>query len=450
MKRTAGLLLVFAVLGAAQEERQVAKFRLKKDPSATMSCWIVQFDNDGFTFETFGRDKRGTAKWADLVEEDARRLRIAFKLDMTEDEEKGLIPGQEMFFKGGGSARGIMDHVDEDGTHWMRVEGLLLPYPKDRIDHVEDAKIQEGEAYSPDEVYVRRLERRPPQTAEEHKRLGDYLYDVGSFDGAKEQYEKALALEPGLGGALSDRLGASRDYLEDKIAAEVFKKEKSDAVLHGKWAQAIDHIRTYGEQNQGARRRAEKVATELEQKWFEMKQARFHAVKAEEMDRAVRNFLVKKPTLDEAKAWATAELPDLIRDRTARRLGLTPDEIAVFIGTKARGALHWASYWAGSCIVSKRASLGKSSKREIRGDPDDWWCAYEDTNTRASWMKAYAAERLDLFEVVTVNPTPCERCGGTGQVTKMSLNALQDGRHEWQERCPRCFGACEDRGIGYR
>jgi tetratricopeptide (TPR) repeat protein len=450
MNRIAGALLVLLAVSFAEDERHVAKFRLKKDPSATMSCWIVKYDQDGFSFETFGRDKRGTAKWSDLVEEDARRLRIDFKLDLTEDEAKGLIPGQEIFFKGGGSARGLLDRVEEDGTHWLRVSGLLLPYPKDRIDRVEEVKIQEGEGYSPDEVYVRQLERRPPQTAEEHRRLADYLYDVGSFEGAKEQYEKAVALDAALGGAVSDRLAASRDYLEDKLAAEVFKKEKSDAVLHGKWAQAIEHIRAYAQQNPGAQRRAEKVASELEQKWFEAKQARYHAVKAEEMDRAVRAFLVKKPTLDEAKSWAMAELPDLIRDRTARRLGLTSDEMELFLGTKARGALHWASYWAGSFIVSKRASLGKGSKREIKGDPDDWWTAYDDISTRASWVKAYAAERLDLFEVVTVNPTPCERCGGTGQVTKSSLNALQDGRHEWQERCPRCFGACEDRGIGYR
>jgi hypothetical protein len=112
--------------------------------------------------------------------------------------------------------------------------------------------------------------------------------------------------------------------------------------------------------------------------------------------------------------------------------------------------MHWASYWAGTFIVSKRASLGQTTKREIRGDPDDWWATYEDVNTRASWLKAYAAERIDLFEVVQVNNTPCDRCGGTGQVTRMSLTALPDGRHEWQERCPRCFGACEDRGIGYR
>jgi tetratricopeptide (TPR) repeat protein len=448
VKRASILLLLLAA--ARAEDRQVAQFRLRKDPSATVKGWIVQFDDAGFLFETFGRDRRITIKWTDVVDEDARRLRIAFKLDLTEEEEKGLIPGQELCLKGGGSVRGLLNRVDEDGTHWMRVEGLLLPYPEERVDRVEEVQIQEGEAYTAEEVYVRRLERRPPRTTEEHRRLADYLYDIGNFQGAKEQYDKALALDPALEAAVAARLGAARDYLEDKVAAGVFAKEKSDAVLNGKWKEAIESIRSYGQANPAARRRAEKLAAELEEKWFETKQARYHIVKNEEFDRAIRAFLVKKPTLEEAKSWATGELPDVVKDRTGRRLGLTVEELAAFLGTKAKGALHWASYWTGTFIVSKRAAVGKSTKREIRGDPDDWWAVYDDANTRASWLKAYAAERLDLFEVVQVNPTPCERCGGTGQVTKMSLRALPDGRQEWQERCPRCFGACDDRGIGYR
>jgi hypothetical protein len=450
MRRTAGLLLFLLLSVAGAEDRQVARFRLKKDPLATMSGWIVSYDNDAFVFETFGRSRRITIKWTDLVDEDARQLRIAYKLELTEDEAKGLIPGQELCFKGGGSVRGLLNRVDEDGTHWMRVEGILLPYPKERIDRVEEVKIQEGEAYTPEEVYVRSLERRPPKTAQEHRRLADYLYDIGSFEGAKEQYDKAVALDAAVGPEVAERLGATRDYLEDRAAAGVFAKEKSEAVLNGKWSQAIENIRAYAQTNPAAGRRAEKLVAELEQKWFELKQARYHAVKNDEFDRAIRAFLVRKPTLEEAKSWATAELPDLVKERTARRLGLTAEEIDAFVGSKARSALHWASYWAGTFIVSKRAALGQTTKREIRGDPDAWWTTYEDVNTRSSWLKAYAAERIDLFEVVMVNPTPCDRCGGTGQVTRSSVNALPDGRHEWQERCPRCFGACEDRGIGYR
>ena len=45
----------------------------------------------------------------------------------------------------------------------------------------------------------------------------------------------------------------------------------------------------------------------------------------------------------------------------------------------------------GGC--SKRASTGKATKRDVRGDPEGWWRQYDDVNTRAAWIKAYAAER---------------------------------------------------------
>ena len=72
--------------------------------------------------------------------------------------------------------------------------------------------------------------------------------------------------------------------------------------------------------------------------------------------------------------------------------------------------------------------------------------------TRATWLKAYAAERLPgLFEVVQVRTTPCDRCGGTGQVTKMNFRSTRGpGTNEWQETCPRCNGSREDRAIAYR
>jgi tetratricopeptide (TPR) repeat protein len=445
-----GLLLVLLVAAPA-EDRQVARFRLRKDPSATMAGWILGHDGDGFAFETLGRDRRITIKWSDLVEEDAKRLRIGFGLDLTEDEERGIIDGHELLLEGGGSVRGLLYSIDAEGAHWLRVHGNLLPYPKDRVVRVDSVRIGEDEAYGEEEVYARRLSRRPPRTAEEHRRLADYLYDVGNFEAAKLHYEQAIALDPKVEEQIAARLGDSRDYLEDRAAAAVFAKEKSDAVLNGRWKEAIENIRSYTATNPAARRRGEKLIGELEQKWFEAKQARFHAVKHEEFDRLVRSRLARKPpTLEEAKSWATAEMPGLLVERVTRRLGLTGEEAAALAGTRARGALHWASYWSGSFAISKRASVGKSTKREIRGDPERWWTQYDDVNARAAWLKAYAAERVDLFEVGQVTMTPCDRCGGTGQVRKTSLTPLADGRHDWQERCPRCFGACEDRGVGYR
>jgi hypothetical protein len=174
-------------------------------------------------------------------------------------------------------------------------------------------------------------------------------------------------------------------------------------------------------------------------------------VKCDELDRAVRSFLVKtEPDLVTAQAWITEQLKELILSKVMERLGLGPEEAEMFARSKAAGSPHWATYGGGTFVIDRRAKTGKSTKRGIRGDPETWWARYNDVNTRSTWMKAYAAERVDLFEVVQVTTTDCETCGGTGQVKKQSLTATAGGQHEWSENCPRCFGARQERGVGYR
>lgn len=450
MQRIAVLVLLLTAFGLAAE-RRLAEFRLKKDATATMRGWITNFDDQGFRFERFGAGGRTSIRWDDLLAEDARKLRIQLGLELSEDERLGLIDGQEIFFKGGGSVRGLLLMRDPDGTHRVKVEGLILPYPGHRISHIERVKIKEEEAFSPDEVYARRVQRQPPHTALEHRRLADYLYDIGSWQGADTEYRIAMNKDPLLRARIEPRLEEIKEYLRDEEAAAVFAKQKSDAVLNGRYRQSIEAIRAYIADHENVRRRGEKLIQEIEAKWFERKAARFHRVKNEETDRAVRRYLSRfQPDLETAKAWALEELERTVLDQTGRRLRLSREELEMLVETKPRGAPHWATYWSGSFVVSKRARLGQDTKESVRGDPEKWWATYRDVNTRATWLKAYAAERLDLFEVVSIKSADCERCGGSGKVRKMSLTSATPGQHEWREICPRCFGAGIDRGVGYR
>jgi hypothetical protein len=450
MQRIVVFVLLLTALGLAGE-RRLAEFRLSKDATATMRGWITDFDDQGFRFERFGGGGRMNIRWEDLVADDARTLRVALGLELTEDERLGLIDGQEIFFKGGGSVRGLLLQRDPDGTHRVKVEGLILPYPGKRIDHIARVKIREDEAFSADEVYARRVQRQPPRTALEHRRLADYLYDIGNWRGADMEYRIAMGKDPLLRVRIEPRLDEIKEYLRDEEAAAVFAKQKSDAVLNGRFRQSIEAIRSYIADHDNVRRRGEKLIQEIEAKWLERKTARFHRVKNEEMDRAVRRYLSKfQPDLETAKAWALDQLEKTVMEQTGRRLRLNGDELEMLLETKSKGAPHWATYWSGSFVVSKRAKTGQGTKDSPRGDPEKWWATYRHVNTRATWLKAYAAERLDLFEVVSIKSTDCERCGGRGQVRKMSFTSVKAGQHEWKVTCPRCFGAGIDRGVGYR
>ncbi|MHC4971005.1 MAG: hypothetical protein ACYTG3_01605 [Planctomycetota bacterium] len=450
MQRIVAFLLLLGALGFAAE-RRIAEFRLQKDAAATMRGWITDFDDDGFRFERFGGGGRMSVRWKDLLPEDARQLRIALGLDLSEDERLGLIDGHEIFFKGGTSVRGLLVEKDADGVHRLKTEGLILPYPGERIARIERVRVREDEVFSPDEVYLRRVERQPPHTALEHRRLADFLYDIGNWEGADKEYRIAMSKDPLMRVRIEPRLEEIKDYLRDEEAAKVFAKQKSDAVLNGRYRQSIETIRSYIADHENVRRRGEKLIQEIEEKWLERKTARFHRVKNEEMDRAVRRYLSKfQPDLETAKAWALDQLEKTVTEQTARRLRLNKDEMEMLLETKPKGAPHWATYWSGSFVVSKRAKTGTGTKDAPRGDPEKWWATYRHVNTRATWLKAYAAERLDLFEVVSIKSTDCERCGGRGQVRKMSLTSTKAGQHEWKELCPRCFGAGIDRGVGYR
>jgi tetratricopeptide (TPR) repeat protein len=319
------------------------------------------------------------------------------------------------------------------------------------VERVDPKKIQEEEAYSPEEIYVRRLQRRPPGTAEEHRLLTDYLYDIGNWEDAQAEYGRAVAKDPLLEADLAQRLADLKDLMEDKAAGEVFQRAHRIAVLDGKWQEAIESIRAYAEANPGAKRRGFLVIEELEGKWLEKRRAVFHAVKNDELDRQVRNYLVKtQPDLATARSWVTSQLREQILKKVMERLGLSEEEAEMFLESKGRGAPHWATYGGGSFVIDRRAKTGKSTKRSVRGDPEAWWSRYCDVSTRSTWMKAYAAERLDIFEVLRVTTEDCPACGGTGQVKKASFTQVAGGKHEWSENCPRCFGARQERGVGYR
>jgi len=458
MVRVACVLCCCCVLLSAQQAppgeggKRVVEFRLTKDPDANERGWMTAYDGDGFDFEYFGTGRKSRVGWTDLVEADAHRLRIQLGLELTDEERLGLIDGQEIFFKGGGSQTGVLEWVDEGGRHWLHHDGVVLPYPAERIDRIEEIKVKEDEVYSEEEVYIRALERRPPRNAQEHVDLALHMFDIGNWEAAETHFNEAIALDPARADAIRPRLAAIRDIREDSESREYFAKAKARANLLGDFKGAVAMIRQHIEEHPASKRRGLLIVQEIEEKRVEKLQVAFHRVKAREYERRLENYLHRyKPDLETAMSWVTAELPGEIERAVRTRLDLTEEEYQQFRATKAHCAPHWASYRDGTFIISSRARKGASSAGHRQGDPEAWWHAFPDVDTRSSFLRAYGAERLpDLFEVVTVRPTACARCGGRGTVHVTSLRPVSDGRTEWDELCPRCFGCGQDRAVGYR
>jgi len=449
--------LVLAAPGFAGE-KAIVEFHLKKSPTVALRGWLLDFDDEEFRFERFGAGRKLHVRWADVVPEDRAAMRRQLKLDLSEDEAKGLMPGHRIHFRNGGFVEGLLVMVDEERRHWVRHEGHLLPYPADRIERVEKVKVREDRVFDADDVYLRRLERIPPKTARQHRRLADRMADLGNLERAKAHYEEAIRLRPEWKFELAPQLDELEELMRDAVVARMLRKVRSLYRLHKDYDGAREELARFMERYPDRRRAALRLLDDVEERHAEELRLRFSYVKNDEFRRAIDDYTRRMTSLDEALGWVRAKLPDELEKRIAKRMGIEPDEVEAYLKQERTGAPHWASYRSGSFIFSKRARKGKTTRKKIRGDPDKWWGRYADGDTRGAFLRAYAAERLDLFEVVQVRLRECSSCGGTGQKKQTSVNPLNalgghggnHAGHDWSQLCRRCFGGCRDRSVAYR
>jgi tetratricopeptide (TPR) repeat protein len=348
--------------------------------------------------------------------------------------------------------RGVLELIDEKKRHWIRHDGIVLPYPGGRVRDVDEIRMPSKAVYTPEELYFLRLERFPPVTPRQHVDLARRMFDVGNWTRAKEHYEAARSVRPDWASELTPRIAEIEDILEDSEAQVHYRKAKVRAVLFGDYLGAIRDIEDYIALHPAAKRRGLLVINEIREKRMEKLLALYHRAKAEAFDRCVRRHLVRKaPTIEEAMNWVLESAADEVDRRVRGRLELNEEEVAMLKESRAKCAPHWATYKCGTFVISERAVKGRTTKRTIRGDPETWWEAFPDVNTRSTFLKAFGAERLPhLFEVVQIRHTPCTRCGGKGSVRIFSFRSNAQGKHTHRQTCPRCFGAKEDRGVGYR
>jgi len=156
--------------------------------------------------------------WDTVVADDRDVLRRRVGLELSEDERLGLIPGHRLHFVGGGADEGLLERIDDERRHWLRRDGMLLPYPGDRVERIEEIKVAEASVYDERELYLRRLERVPPRTARQHRDLADHMADVGNFAAAKEHYGAAIRLEPQWRWDLQGRMEELDGLLRDASA----------------------------------------------------------------------------------------------------------------------------------------------------------------------------------------------------------------------------------------
>lgn len=454
-KPIGALLLLVAMASAGEGEEEVAvRIRLKRDPLAPLAGYASAWTDTEFKFRALGPgSSRVTVRWDDLVDEDAQALRVKLKLELTEDERLGLIPGHRLHFHGGGFDDGLLLKIDEDGRHWLKVRKVVLPYEKDRIERVEEIKVPEVEVYDEDELYTARLQRIPPKSAREHKDLADFMFDAGYFEKAKKHYEEAIAKEPAYASGLAGRLAELRELAEDAEFVAARREAGYRANILNDFDRALAILAKYLETHPERERSVARVVHEIRERRTEKLHQRFQYLKHRALDVQVRRYVERSRDADlqTALSWVTTKLPEEMEEWVRSNMRLTDEEFARFRADRSKGSLHFATFGHGSFVFDPKAKRGKPSAKEVRGDPRSWWLSLTDGSSRTTFLKAYAAEKLpDYFEVVSVRLTPCPACGGVGQVRKTSLTPIGGVGHEWWEVCRRCYGARDDKAVAFR
>jgi tetratricopeptide (TPR) repeat protein len=445
-------LLLAGEAAASDFDPLIVEFHLRAESNRVTRGWLTDLDQEGFVFERFGARRPVRHAWTDLVDADARRLRKRFRLDAGAGEELALVSGHRIHFKGGGQLEGLLERVDGRGMHWVRHDGLLLPYPKDRIERIEEIRLEEESVFDKEELYLRHLNAVRPVTATQHRKLADQLHRIGNYEEARYHYRLAINLDSRFQWELRGRLDEIERALADQESNAELRRARRLFALNGKLDEAKAILMRLMENDPRLARQATELVKEIDAEKRSRIVRRFHAVKDEEFKRVIREYLrLKRPTLQEATSWALSGLPAELRARIGERLDLDEDQVAELEPTRTTGMPHWTHYWSGSFTVSSRAKLGKSTNRRIRGDPEEWWNRNPGLTGRTAFLSAFAVERLpDLFEVVRVRFENCSRCGGRGVITRAAFDAARTAGHEWKQLCPRCFGAKRDRIVAYR
>ncbi len=451
MRRLSILVLLAALAPLHAAEGGIISFHLKSDPLVTLRGYLEEWTPEGFTYHALGPTHRTRrVAWKDLVEEDATRLRIEVGLERTQEQKLGLIPGHRLHFRGGAHQDGLLLEIDAQGRHLLKVQGMVLPYPKDRIDEVEDIAVKETEVYSREEIYVRALEQGAPRSAAEHLVLADHLFDRGALLEAKDHYEQALALDPRLKDELRNRLAEIGELAANEEVRALIAETRYLSSIRHKDGEALGKLREFASAHPEYERLVERELGRVRTRAYRRKRTEFIYRKHDRLHREVERYLRRKPALAEARKWAVTELPEILKERLKRDMQLEDEEFKDLLEYRGHGALHWAGYWTGSFILSKRASIGKKTKSRVAGDPEGWWAKYSQISTQRNWLKAYVAERLpEFFDVVSVQFRPSKRSGGDGIRDVGSLTSV-GGKHSWKETCPQCFGAARERIVGFR
>ncbi len=458
--------LAIAAMAAAADAQDVVRLRSGKLLSGAVV--VDEANKDGFSVTLWDTGGTVFVKWTQVPETEQRRL-LNKRASAATAAVGDILDGVRVITSNREVVGVLVSETDQMINIKTAGAASATAIPKGAVLKREDLKIQEIEAYSPDEMLARR-----EAAGLKPLDLGHFAKALKLFARAKDYYTRA-AEDPALKDEAS-KLAAECDAFIREADAEKALNAIRKLQEETKYPEAIEAANKFLAEfadTEIAKQNKDLVKKlEAEKADFEKNRDKILAQKVPDLWRSVRNTLWSKHAdrkfkLGEARG-AMDRLDEEIAAEVGKKINCTRDEAEKYWGMREQkqqsagmGTGSWIylggqdggmDYTGSAQQPGGGGGGGDRGKGKGGNQPkppelgrklqtsEEWWSTASTTD-RLKWLQCYYGLNSGLVKKVKEEDKDCSACGGIGTMKAARGGQIVD------VVCPRCHQAKKDKGV---
>ena len=477
----AGLLPVAPAAAAPDEFSRPIKVRLKSGSHVIGRVVEQECSDEVLVIRELRSRVKRQIKWGEVKETQAHDLRVKLGFEVKEREGGLQLIGVEIKTKSGATFRGLWlnkSTAEKDGVYLLkRADGERRISIGDVRSGPTEIEMDALEVYTPDELYAERVRQEPPQTAEEHFRIGDFAAFIGALPQAKMHFEKCL--EMGSEKYPESLIKRRLERVETRLGnaeAEALLKEIAQATWRKRWKTASDLIKAFREKY-GENEDLMKDLGRLDAALGERRQGHFTREVPRLVRSRIKTLLGKQVrvtgelTLREVTDYAGGEATDEKSVSfqailaVSQKIGITPEEALEFWKLRSKRAIQKAFYRDGTFIVIENLedalakapkprtgkNMPKAPKPSPIMTPDGWFKSKRRTRKYSDlrdFLYAWWADNAGMVDLLQPKDETCNTCHGRGFTQTMVTTS--QGSIPFYNRCSTCYMAKSTRVVRFK
>jgi tetratricopeptide (TPR) repeat protein len=482
-----GRKLVVAAIVAAMGSAAWAQDAVKLRNGKTVAGKILLSDSDkeGFSVERWDTGATIYIKWTQIPEGEKLRLLNKNNESTVPTVVGDILNGVRIIT----ASREIVGVVKSEDETQIQVKTAAsptpVPVPKGAILKREDLKINEMDAYSPEEMLAKRAEGVTDGDFPRLVELGKFAQALKLYDKAKEYFTKAAAIDEAKKSEVEPLLAGVTSLMREAEAQKALaaaKKLAEDTVYDKAIEAAKKFLEDFADTQCAKDNKSLVSDLEKEAKEWETNRAKILTAKVPEAWKSIRSSLLNeyanasKYKCSEARGM-TDKMDDEIAKKVSEKFRCTKDEAEQY-WSKREKKPRTVNMGSGSWIVlggqdggmdytggdptqadpkdnpvddfAKRFggnNRNKPQKKLIWGvklqTSEEWWQTASSSN-RHDFLEGYYALNSPLVDKESPVNKDCQTCKAQGTI-KVTRNAKP-----LDATCPRCHGAKYEQSITYK